>query len=92
MTANLYKCGDKTVKPHYLSWSPRLVFSMIGWILLCFFIAPVFYVGPYALCAAINSARWLKKADDEKAARKYVPQQLFLQDTQNNNMGDNIVW
>ena len=22
MTANLYKCGDKTVKPHYLSWSP----------------------------------------------------------------------
>ena len=70
----------------------RLVFSMIGWLLLCFFIAPVFYVGPYALCAAINSARWLKEADDEKAARKYVPQQLFLQDTQNNNMGDNIVW
>ena len=70
----------------------KLFFSMIGWILLCFFIAPVFYVGPYALCAAINSARWLKKADDEKAARKYIPQQLFLQDTQNNNMGDNIVW
>ena len=20
--ANLYKCGDKTVKPHYLSWNP----------------------------------------------------------------------
>ena len=69
----------------------KLFFSMIGWILLCFFIAPIFYVGPYALCAAVNSARWLKTADDEKAARKYAPQ-MFLQDAQNNNMGDNIVW
>ena len=69
----------------------KLFFSMIGWILLCFFIVPVIYVGPYALCAAINSTRWLKKSDDEKAAKKYAPQQ-FLQDTQNNIIGDNIVW
>lgn len=69
----------------------KLFFSMIGWILLCFFIVPVIYVGPYALCAAINSTRWLKKSDDDKAAKKYAPQQ-FSQDTQNNNIGDSIVW
>ena len=69
----------------------KLFFSMIGWILLCFFVAPVIYVGPYALCAAINSTRWLKKSDDEKAAEKYAPQQ-FSQNTQNNIIGDNIVW
>ena len=22
MRANFYKCGDKTLKPHFLSWSP----------------------------------------------------------------------
>ena len=69
----------------------KLFFSMIGWILLCFFVVPVIYVGPYALCAAINSTRWLKKTDDDKAAKKYAPQQLS-QDTQNNNIGDNLVW
>lgn len=45
----------------------KLIFSMLGWILLCFFVVPVLYVGPYALCAAINSAYWLKEADDEKS-------------------------
>lgn len=69
----------------------KLFFSMIGWILLCFFVVPVIYVGPYALCAAINSTRWLKKTDDDKAAKKYAPQQLS-QDTQNNNIGDNLIW
>ena len=44
----------------------KLIFSMLGWILLCFFVVPVLDVGPYALCAAINSAYWLKEADDEK--------------------------
>lgn len=55
----------------------RLSFSMLGWILLCFFVAPILYVGPYALCAAINSARWLKKLDDDKAERKYAPRPLY---------------
>ena len=55
----------------------RLAFSMLGWILLCFFVVPLLYVGPYALCAAINSARWLKKLDDEKAAHKYAPMQTY---------------
>ena len=55
----------------------RLTFSMLGWILLCFFVAPVFYVGPYALCAAVNSARWLKISDEEKAAKKYIPQPVY---------------
>lgn len=37
----------------------RLLFSMIGWIALCFFILPMFYVVPYLLAACTNSARWL---------------------------------
>lgn len=45
----------------------RLIFSMIGWILLCFFVVPALYVVPYALCAAIDSAYWLKDVDDEKS-------------------------
>lgn len=98
----LYAIDDSSSAPRYMfgyiGFSFRhfgaflkLFFSMIGWILLCFFVVPVIYVGPYALCAAINSARWLKKADEDKAAKKYAPRQAF-QDTQNNNIGDSIVW
>lgn len=54
----------------------KLVFSMLGWILLCFFVVPVIYVGPYALCAAVNSARWLKNSDEEKSRRRYPEQQI----------------
>lgn len=54
----------------------KLVFSMLGWILLCFFVVTILYVGPYALCAAINSTRWLKKLDDE-AKQKYAPMPEF---------------
>lgn len=51
----------------------KLFFSMIGWILLCFFVVPVIYVGPYALCAAVDSAYWLKKTDEDKAKQRYIP-------------------
>ena len=37
----------------------RLLFSMIGWIALCFFVVPVIYVAPYLITACANSARWL---------------------------------
>lgn len=52
----------------------RLIFSMFGWILLCFFVVPALYVGPYALCAAVDSAYWLKKADDEKTRSNTQPE------------------
>ncbi len=54
----------------------KLTFSMLGWILLCFFVVPIIYVGPYALCAAVNSARWLKNSDDERKSRRYPEQQI----------------
>lgn len=37
----------------------KLIFSMFGWILLCFFILPMIYVVPYLAVATMNSARWL---------------------------------
>ena len=37
----------------------RLLFSMLGWIALCFFVVPVIYVAPYLITACANSARWL---------------------------------
>lgn len=55
----------------------KLFFSMFGWICLCFFVAPMFYVVPYYLAASINSARWLLKADEEKAAQRSVPQPMY---------------
>lgn len=36
-----------------------LLFSMFGWIALCFFVLPMLYVVPYLAVAAMNSARWL---------------------------------
>ena len=50
----------------------KLIFSMLGWILLCFFVVPILYVGPYALCAAVNSAYWLEQADNEKSWQTYT--------------------
>lgn len=37
----------------------KLTFSLFGWILLCFFVAPAIYVIPYAAVCYLNSARWL---------------------------------
>ena len=37
----------------------KLVFSMIGWIALCFFVIPCLYVIPYLSVTLMNSARWL---------------------------------
>ena len=37
----------------------RLLFSMIGWLALCFLVVPVIYVAPYLITACANSARWL---------------------------------
>lgn len=40
----------------------KLLFSMIGWMALCFFVVPAFYAVPYLLVACTNSARWLFKS------------------------------
>jgi hypothetical protein len=37
----------------------KLIFSMLGWIALCFFIIPTLYVVPYLAVTLMNSARWL---------------------------------
>ena len=37
----------------------RLLFSMLGWIALCFFVVPAVYSIPYLEVALMNSARWL---------------------------------
>ena len=37
----------------------RLIFSMFGWIALCFFVLPALYAVPYISVALMNSARWL---------------------------------
>ena len=37
----------------------KLIFSFIGWIALCFFVVPAFYVLPYILVSMSYSAKWL---------------------------------
>lgn len=37
----------------------KLLLSMLGWIALCFFVVPAFYVVPYLAVAAMTSAKWL---------------------------------
>lgn len=37
----------------------KLMLSFTGWIALCFFVVPAFYVLPYLLVSATNSAKWL---------------------------------
>ena len=37
----------------------KLLFSMLGWIALCFFVVPAVYSIPYLEVALMNSARWL---------------------------------
>ena len=37
----------------------RLVYTFAGWIALCFFVVPVFYVAPYLYTSAATSSKWL---------------------------------
>ena len=43
----------------------KLIFSMLGWILLCFFVLPMLYVVPYLAVAIMNSARWLFALEEQ---------------------------
>ena len=41
----------------------KLIISFIGWIALCFFVVPAFYVLPYILVSMSYSAKWLFTLD-----------------------------
>ena len=47
----------------------KLVFSFIWLIMLCFFVAPAFYVVPYLLTALTDSAKWLFEIENTKINR-----------------------
>ncbi len=47
----------------HLGASIKLFFSFIGWILLSFFVVPVFYTLPYYVVSAVSSTRWLIMLD-----------------------------
>ncbi len=43
----------------------KLILSFIGWIALCFFVVPAFYVLPYLMTSMAVSAKWLMAIDGE---------------------------
>ena len=49
-----------------------LLFSMLGWIALCFFVVPALYVIPYLEVALMNSARWLLSSSRTKGTDEAV--------------------
>lgn len=52
----------------------KLVLSFVPWMLLCFFVLPLFYVYPYMQAAFANSAKWiLKLAEKEEVAAVQMP-------------------
>lgn len=44
----------------------KMVFSFIGWILLCFFVVPAFYVLPYMAVSMADSVKWLFAYDKDR--------------------------
>ncbi len=43
----------------HLGSAIKLTLSFVGWILLCFFIVPSFYVLPYFMVSMVSSTKWL---------------------------------
>lgn len=58
---NVFVCFGKGVKLFVKNFgnTMRLYFSFIGWIALCFFVVPAFYVLPYISTSFATSAKWL---------------------------------
>lgn len=50
----------------HLGSAIKLLFSFTGWILLCFFVVPAFYVLPYLAVSMANSAKWLFAYDKDR--------------------------
>lgn len=44
----------------------KLLFSFLGWILLCFFVVPAIYVVPYFISSAAVSTKWLYALDKDR--------------------------
>lgn len=50
----------------HLGSAIKMIFSFAGWILLCFFVVPAFYVFPYLAVSMANSAKWLFAYDKDR--------------------------
>lgn len=50
----------------HLGSAIKLMFSFAGWILLCFFVVPAFYVLPYLAVSMADSAKWLFAYDKDR--------------------------
>lgn len=59
--SNVFSCFGKGVKMFVKNFgnTMKLYFSFIGWIALCFFVVPIFYVLPYITTTFATSAKWL---------------------------------
>ncbi len=58
---NVFICFGKGVKMFAKNFgnTMKLYFSFVGWIALCFFVVPTFYVLPYISTSFATSAKWL---------------------------------
>ena len=52
----------------HLGVTLKLFFSFIGWLALCFFVVPAFYVFPYVAASMVNSAKWLFVLEKDRGA------------------------
>lgn len=59
--SNVFHCFGSGVKMFVKNFgnTMKLYFSFIGWIALCFFVVPAFYVLPYITTTFATSAKWL---------------------------------
>lgn len=60
-STNIFLCFGQGIKMFvkYFGNTIKLYFSFIGWIALCFFVVPAFYVLPYISTSFATSAKWL---------------------------------
>lgn len=58
---NVFCCFGRGIRMFVKNFgnTMRLYFSFIGWIALCFFVVPAFYVLPYISTSFATSAKWL---------------------------------
>lgn len=54
-----YVFGICSFSVKHLGETIKLLFTFLGWIALCFFVVPAFYVLPYIMTSFATSAKWL---------------------------------
>ncbi len=64
----IHKCvfGMYGFSLRHLGATIKLILSFIGWIALCFFVVPAFYVLPYLMASMSTSAKWLFSLDRDR--------------------------